>query len=296
MTGETGLVVATRRRHYTVELDGGGGTLECVLKGRRLAVACGDRVRVERVAGGGAIEDVLPRTSLLWRSDGVREKLVAANVDQVAAVVAPDLPVDEELVHRWSIAAALERCRFLLVVNKADLPGVDALRARLAPLAALGATLVAGSALADPAALRPAFAGHRSVLVGQSGMGKSTILNALAPHAEARTGAISDALRSGRHTTTETALYHLLGDDGWVVDSPGLKTFGLAHAEPRAIEDAFADIAPLAQHCRFRDCRHDAEPGCAVTAAVDEGRLPPHRLALLHALVADAERARDPSR
>lgn len=296
MTGEVGLVVAARRRHFAVALDD-GTTIDCVLKGRSLPVACGDRVRVARFAGGGAIEAVLPRTSLLWRSDAFREKLLAGNVDQVAAVVAPDLPVDEELVHRWAIAAQLEHCRYLLIVNKSDLPGVEAMRARLAPMAKLGATLVTASAIGDPAPLVPLFRGRHSVFVGQSGMGKSTLLNALVPGAVARTGAVSEALRTGRHTTTETMLHRLPGDpDGWIVDSPGLNTFGLAHAEPRAIEDAFVDIAPLIDACRFRDCRHDREPGCAVTAAVEDGRIPPHRLALLHALLAESKAKRDPAR
>ena len=128
---EAGLVVAAWRRHYSVLLDA-GGTLECVLKGRRTVVACGDRVQVARIAGGGAIEKVEPRTSLLYRSDAFREKVLAANVTQVVGVVAPDIAVDENLLNRWIVAAELERCRFVLVANKADLPGFPALVARLA--------------------------------------------------------------------------------------------------------------------------------------------------------------------
>ncbi len=207
---EAGLVVAAWRRHYSVLLDA-GGTLECVLKGRRTVVACGDRVQVARIAGGGAIEKVEPRTSLLYRSDAFREKVLAANVTQVVGVVAPDIAVDENLLNRWIVAAELERCRFVLVANKADLPGFPALVARLAQYRSLGYPVVECEATRSAGPLAGIVAGERSVLIGQSGMGKSTILNALCPHARARIGDVSDALGSGRHTTTETALFMLPG-------------------------------------------------------------------------------------
>jgi ribosome biogenesis GTPase len=282
------------RRRYEVRTDA-GERIDCVLKGRESELACGDRVRVRRQAGGGVIEGHLPRSNLIYRSDAFREKLIAANVTQVIGVVAPDLPVDFELVDRWSIAAAAEGCRFLLVANKADLPGFEAWLPRLDPWRQLGHPTLALSAHGDVAPLRREVEGRRSVLVGQSGMGKSTLLNALAPEVGARTAAISAALGTGRHTTTATSL-HWLPDDpagGWIVDAPGMKAFGLAHLDPDAITRAFVEIAPFAGRCRFRDCRHDAEPGCAVQAAVQEGMVAPHRLRLLRAILAErAARAR----
>ena len=287
-----GLVVAAWRRHFAVRLDD-GTLVDCVLKGRRTVVACGDRVRVAAVAGGGAIEAVEPRSTLLYRSDAFREKVLAANVTQVVGVVAPDIAVDENLLNRWIVAAELERCRFVLVANKADLPGFDALRARLAPYRAMGYAVVECAAKRSAAPLVALLAGERSVLIGQSGMGKSTILNALVPDARARIGEVSGALDSGRHTTTETALFPLPGaGGGWVVDSPGMKVFGIAHADPDALPEAFVELRPLLGHCRFRDCRHDREPGCAVRAAVDDGRVAPQRLALLHALQREVAAAR----
>jgi ribosome biogenesis GTPase len=107
---------------------------------------------------------------------------------------------------------------------------------------------------------------------------------------------VSAALGGGRHTTSETTLYALAGPrGGWVVDSPGMKVFGIAHADPERLPEAFVEMRPLLGHCRFRDCRHDREPGCAIRAAVDDGRIAPQRLALLHALRAAAESAQGPT-
>ena len=125
-----GLVVATHRRHYVVDLDA-GDTIECVLKGRSMTLACGDRVEVVRESSGGVIIAVAPRRSLLYRSDAFQEKLIAANVTQVLGVIAPDVPVDEHLLNRWIVAAETQRCRFVLVINKSDLPASDSIRRAL---------------------------------------------------------------------------------------------------------------------------------------------------------------------
>ena len=292
-----GLVTANRRRRYTVRVDG-GETLECLLKGRRMVVACGDRVRVARVSGGGVIEEILPRSSLFYRSDAFNEKLIAANVTQVIGVVAPDLGVDLELVDRWIVAAEAERCRFVLVANKADKPSFTELAARLESIARLGYPVVAMAAKHDPAPLLPYLPDERTALIGQSGMGKSTILNAVVPGANARTAEISESLSTGRHTTSQSTLYPLgaVVDAGWIVDSPGVKAFGLAHVAPDGLARAFVELRPLIGLCRFRDCRHDREPDCAVQEAVARGEIAPHRVALLHRLVHEVEARRDPGR
>lgn len=290
------LVVAAHRRHFEVVFaDGERAT--ATARGRALRLAAGDDVGVERLRGGAVVVDVAPRHNLLFRSDAFKEKLLAANVTQVAAVVAPDLGVDAELLERWSIAAETAHCRFVIFANKADLPGFDAMHARLAPFAALGYAVVALSAQRDVTPALPWLHGQRTLLIGQSGMGKSTLVNAVVPDADVRTGEVSEALRAGRHTTTFTALHFLPGQDRdtWLVDSPGVKIFGLAHLEPTTIAEAFVEMRPWLGHCRFRNCRHDAEPGCAIVDAVDAGRIAPHRLALLHALVREAEASRDPA-
>ena len=285
-----GLIVAAHRRHYRVELDG-GEVVTCVLKGRTTTLACGDRVEVAREADGNVIVALAPRQSLLYRSDTFREKLVAANVTQVLGVVAPDVPVDEHLLNRWIIAAETEHCRFVLVVNKSDLPDADRFADRFTPYRVLGYPVVRVSAKRDATSLLPWIRGEHTVIIGQSGMGKSTLINALLPSAAARTGEVSDALRSGRHTTTSATLFHVDDGDAWVVDSPGMKVFGLAHCTPEAITEAFVDLRDLVAHCRFRNCRHEREPGCAVKAAVAEGRVAPQRVALLQALLREAGNA-----
>jgi len=292
-----GLVIASFRRHFAVRLDS-GEHIACVLKGRRMTLACGDRVRVIRTDGGGAIEAILPRTTLFYRSDAYKEKLIAANVTQIVGVVAPDLGVDEELINRWIIAAEAEGCRLVLAANKLDKPDFAALLERLAPFAALGYPVVPLSAKKDASPLVPWLSGQTTVLIGQSGMGKSTILNAVTPGATAKTAEISEALLAGRHTTTHSTLYPLpesMGS-GWIVDSPGMKAFGLAHLAADAIVDAFVELRPLIGHCRFRDCRHDREPGCAVREAVERGVVAPHRVALMRAMVAESQAARAPGR
>ena len=289
MTTVTGLVTATHRRHYAVVFDDGRAGL-CVLRGRARTIACGDRVIVALASGGeGVITDILPRSTLCYRSDAHREKLIAANVTQILGIVAPDPPYDDELVHRWTIAAESSGCRFILVANKSDLPGFAALEPRLAPLAALGYRIVRTSARNDARELVALLAGQRSVLIGQSGMGKSTLINALLPDAAARIGEISAALQTGRHTTTQTTLYPI-DASSWIVDSPGMQEFGLAHLDVEHIASAFVELRPLLGKCRFRNCRHDSEPGCAVQEAVSRGDVKPWRVTLLRQLLADSAR------
>jgi ribosome biogenesis GTPase len=180
--------------------------------------------------------------------------------------------------------------RAFIVLNKSDLAGpAEAMRARLAPFVRAGYPVVELSARRDVSPLRGPLAGEATVLIGQSGMGKSTIVNALVPGAGAATREISRFLDSGRQTTSATRLYRL-DERTAVVDSPGVEAFGLAHLSAAEIERGFPEIAALAGRCRFGDCRHRAEPGCAVRAAADSGAIAARRLELLHRIL-DAEAA-----
>ncbi|HMM54956.1 MAG TPA: ribosome small subunit-dependent GTPase A [Candidatus Desulfobacillus sp.] len=281
-----GVVVADFGRHYEVELAD-GSILPSRPRGRRSQIACGDRVALALAADSqGVIERVKPRRSLLYRSDGRRQKLIAANASQAVIVVAAEPSFSDELVSRCLVAAEQQGMRALIVLNKIDLEDkLEAARARLAPFRDLGYAVVELCALEGAAALRPALAGQCSVLVGQSGMGKSSLINALLPAAGATVREISMRLDSGKHTTTHSRLYQL-GDGVSLIDSPGLQSFGLAHLSRAEIEQAFREFQPHLGGCRFRDCRHDREPDCAVRDAVAAGGIAARRLEHFHALCA----------
>lgn len=272
-----GLIVAAHGRHYEVE-TAAGERRQALPRGKKSLYACGDRVHLELAGDGQArIVDHLPRRSLIYRSDHWKEKLVAANVDQVVLVTATEPAFSDELLSRALVAAESQDLRAVIVLNKVDLAAsLPAAREQLAPLRALGYAVVEMSARNDAAPLLPWLHGHTSVLVGQSGMGKSTLINTLAPGTEAKTREISTALDSGKHTTTHATLYRLDGETA-IIDSPGLQEFGLAHLTFGEIEHGFLEFRPTLGHCRFHDCRHAAEPGCAVKALVESGTVDPRR-------------------
>ncbi len=282
-----GQVVASHGRHYVVELAS-GEILTCFPRGKRSLLACGDLVEVACTAAGqGVIEAVDPRRVLLYRSDQHRQKLIAANVTQMVIVLAVVPSFYEELLNRCLAAAAHQGIRALIVLNKFDLAQQsEPALGSLALYEQLGYAVLPLVAKREVGPLRAHLEGHLSVLVGQSGMGKSTIINALVPGAGAAIGDISVALDSGRHTTTHACLYRLDGTSG-LIDSPGMQEFGLRHLTTRQVADAFVDFRPYLGQCRFNDCRHVGEPGCAVEAARSEGRVDPRRLGAYRRIVAD---------
>jgi ribosome biogenesis GTPase len=290
-----GQVVSTHGRHYSVEVAS-GEILTCFPRGKRSLAACGDFVQViQTAAGQGVIEAVDPRRALLYRSDQYRQKLIAANVTQMVIVLAVVPSFYEELLNRCLAAAAHQRIRALIVLNKFDLSAESAPALEsLALYEQLGYTLLPLVARRDAGPLRAHLAGYLSLLVGQSGMGKSTIINALVPGAGAAVGDISVALDSGRHTTTHAHLYRLDGSSS-LIDSPGMQEFGLRHLTQRELADAFQEFRPYFAACRFNDCRHAGEPDCAVEAAAAQGRISFRRLAAYRRIVADLKPLRPPT-
>ncbi|HEY3328087.1 MAG TPA: ribosome small subunit-dependent GTPase A [Novimethylophilus sp.] len=279
-----GLIVAAHGKRYDVELAD-GSIVSCVTRGKKSELACGDRVEIKRTdTADGVVENFLPRTSLLYRSNEYRKKLLAANVTQILIVLAARPSYYPELLDRCLVAAGAEDIRPLIVLNKADLPESAEALARLRLYEQLGYPVLALCAKRDIAPLLPWLQGHTSVLVGQSGMGKSTLVNALLPAAQARTREISSALDSGKHTTTAARLYHLNGDSH-LIDSPGLQEFGLAHLTPDQIEHAFVEFRPYLGKCRFNNCRHLNEPDCALHNAVAAGLIAESRLLCYHKLI-----------
>lgn len=280
----TGRVVAAHGRRFLIE--DGAQIVECVTRGRKSDIVCGDQVTYTLThADSGVIEQVEARRNLLYRSDEFRSKLIAANLDQAVVVVAAVPYFREELMIRCLVACESADIPVLIVLNKADLPETEALHAHLQTYAALGYPRITVSAMADLSELEAHLRGKTSVLVGGSGVGKSTLLNHLIPDAKAVTGEISRALDAGKHTTTHARLYHLPGG-GDLIDSPGMQEFGLRHLDQAALMHAFPEIRARAGQCRFYNCRHMKEPGCAILATVEAGDMLPNRLRVYQSLAA----------
>lgn len=276
-------IIETHGKSFIVELDEGRRYIATARK-KKTDYAVGDRVEVGLINEEQAvIEKVLPRSSLLYRSDEWREKLIAANVTQIVVVLAAVPSFYEELLSRCLVAAEDADIRALILLNKADLPETAAAREMLAPYHRLGYPLLELSAKEDVAPLWPYLADQLSVFVGQSGMGKSTLVNALLPEAKVRTNEISLALDSGKHTTTHATLYKL-PNGGELIDSPGLQEFGMRHLPADRLAPLFPEFRPYIGQCRFHNCRHDKEPNCALIAALARGEILPQRLNLLRKL------------
>ncbi|MCB1937701.1 MAG: ribosome small subunit-dependent GTPase A [Rhodocyclaceae bacterium] len=288
-----GTIVAAFGRQFEVLTDT-GDRWRCVTRGKRTDFACGDVVAFKPTSDGhGVIQSARPRRSLLHRSDAFREKLLAANVTQILIVVATEPGFSDELISRCLCAAQDQGLTARIILNKIDIvAGLANARERLRLFANLGYPLIELAAHQDVSALASILTGETSIFVGQSGMGKSTLTNALIPDANAPTREISDALDTGKHTTTATRLYPL-ACGGALLDSPGVQAFGLAHLSQDQLAAGFREFAPLLGQCRFRDCRHEHEPGCALHAAVATGDIAERRFEhyrLLRDEIAGAQR------
>ncbi len=280
-----GRVVAAFGRQYLVRLDD-GSLLPCLTRGKKSDVVCGDEVEVLKSAEGqGVIERIGKRATLLYRSDAYREKLIAANVTQLIAVVATEPSFSDEVLARCLVAAFDQNLSVLIVLNKCDLPK-DRASEQLETYRKIGYRVLEISALKDVSRLLPLLQGHTSVLIGQSGMGKSTLINALLPDASAATREISTVLDSGKLTTTHAKLY-TLNENSSLIDCPGLQAFGLHHLSTGRIEQGFVEFSPYLGLCRFRDCHHLHEPGCALTDAAAKGVIDPRRLELFRQIIAN---------
>lgn len=293
----SGRIVAAHGRRVLVGDD--TGVHSCRLFGRRLSAVCGDRVRWVGAAAEGAsglVVAVEPRRSELARiSQSGAPEVVVANLDQLVAVLAPVPAPDFTLCDRYLAAAEWAGLSAAIALNKSDLPGSAdaAIGAELQTYRQLGYPVVLTSKRLDDsvAGLRGLLRGRISVLVGQSGVGKSSLINLLVPGVEAEVREISRATEEGRHTTTASALYRL-PDGGDLIDSPGVRDFAPPLPAPRDVASGFRELAAAGRDCRFPDCRHLGEPGCAVEPLAAAGAVSRRRLAAyrqLHKLASDME-------
>lgn len=277
---QDGLVVAAHGRHCLVESADGERRI-CHPRGKKSQAVVGDRVRWQPSGDEGSIEQVLERRNLFYRQDEMRTKSFAANLDQVLILLAADPEFSESQLARALIAAEAEGIPVLIVLNKRDLqPAFERAWQRLAPYRRMGCSVLplqlrGTEGEADLAQLQQRLHGKSTLVLGPSGVGKSTLVNRLVPHARAETGEISRALNSGKHTTTSTSWYWTDGEHHTaLIDSPGFQEFGLHHIDPMRLAELMPDLRAHRGGCRFYNCTHLHEPGCAVIAQVATGDAP----------------------
>ena len=272
----SGTIIAAHGRHYLADVE--GTKYQCVTRGKKTNVAVGDVVHLKQTSNDQAvIEEIADRTTLIYRSDQYKSKLLAANISRLFIVVATEPSFADDLVSRALVAAEAAGIEAHLILNKTDVTELlPRARERAAVYGSLGYPVHEVSAKADPehalSVLQPLLAGQHSIFIGQSGMGKSSLINLLVPDADIAVREISSALDTGKHTTTFTRLYWLPSGAA-IIDSPGFQEFGLYHLTEGMLERAFVEFKPYLGGCKYYNCRHLAEPQCAVLDAVKDGKI-----------------------
>jgi ribosome biogenesis GTPase / thiamine phosphate phosphatase len=262
-----------------VVVAGHGRRIICLPRGKKSDCVVGDRVRwmpTNDDADEGVIEHVEPRRNLLFRQDEWKTKSFAANIDQLLVLVAVEPVFSESQLARALIAAESAGIPSRIALNKIDLPQVNAARERLLPYRAMGIDVIEVALKLRTAESREtlvdALKDRATLVLGPSGAGKSTLINLLVPDARAQVGEVSQALNSGRHTTTTTQWYWLdAARSGALIDSPGFQEFGLRQIGPQQLPSLMPDLREHTTQCRFYNCTHLHEPGCGVRAALERG-------------------------
>jgi ribosome biogenesis GTPase len=286
---QPGLVVASHGRHCVVETPDGERRI-CHPRGKKSQVVVGDRVQWLASTDEGTIEKVEPRHNLFYRQDEIRTKSFAANLDQVLILLAAEPEFSEMQLTRALIAAEAEHIKPIIVLNKSDLTELHA-RAfiRLAPYVKMGYTVLQGAFKSGDLGDLPERLKHKTTLVlGPSGTGKSTLINALVPNANVATAEISQALNSGKHTTTSTTWHWVDAErKTGLIDSPGFQEFGVHHIDAMQLAAYMPDFKPHVTHCKFYNCTHLHEPSCGVQDAAESRAISPSRYKLYGMLFAE---------
>ncbi len=296
-----GLIVANYGRHFLVEAASGERVI-CHSRGKKSQGVVGDRVLWQESRDEGTIEKIEPRRNLFYRQDEIRTKSFAANLDQVLILIAAEPAFSNQQLSRALIAAQAEGIAPLVLLNKRDLAEpFERAWQWLAPYRAMGYALMPvalkHASNQDLAALKSHLDGKTTLVLGPSGAGKSTLINRLVPHADVLTGELSQSLRAGKHTTTSTTWYWIDADKtSALIDSPGFQEFGLRHIDPMRLARYMPDLAAHADDCRFYNCTHLHEPGCAVIAACqsqgDATAISPQRYRIYTELFAELSQSR----
>ena len=278
---DLGRVVAAHGRHVRVETPD-GERLSCHLRGKKSDCVVGDMVRWQPAGDEGVVEHIEPRRNLLFRQDDWRTKSFAANLDQILVLVAGEPMFSETQLARALIAAESAGIAVQVLLNKTDLPPAALARERLLPYCAMGISVIETALKTRPdearALLTPLLAGRTTLVLGPSGTGKSTLINLMVQDAAAQVGEVSQALNSGRHTTTTTTWYWLDAQrSAALIDSPGFQEFGLRQIDAQQLPLLMPDLNAHVTACRFYNCTHRQEPGCGILAAVERGEISPSR-------------------
>ena len=273
-----GRIVAQYGTNLDIE-DEQGNRHHCVSRRNLPKLVCGDYILWQTDnRNNNVITQLLPRTSLLSRP-GINKQLrpIASNIDQILIVISISPMYDEDLINRYLVASRLTHITAAIIVNKVDLldeKSAEELTQTLKPYRDIGYEIVYASTKERSGlnSLTNKLRGKTSIFVGQSGVGKSSLINTLIPNLDIRVGELSEATGLGKHTTTVSILYRL-DSDGYLIDSPGIREFGLGHLPAKEIATGFVEFAELARQCKFNDCTHFNEPECAVIDAVQKGEV-----------------------